>query len=322
MKFINIQDMSAAILANRRKLPEKIDLIVGIPRSGMLPATMLATQLNLPMTDLDGLISGKVFGYGATKDAPDVDKAMAAERTVLVIDDTVGSGRAFKKARAALEGVPGNIVFCSVYSQVAKHPDVDVVLETNTLSPICQWNMMHHAVLKNACVDIDGVLCRNPEAHEDDGGKAYRTFLQTAEKLHATSGEIGWLVTSRRETYRAETEAWMRDNGVRYGKLIMTQTDEEKADSPAFKARIYVETGADLFIESEAYDAAEIQKIANRPVLCVATQSLIHDGSPIRMRSQSGSQGSAAMLAKIKLQARRLAGDKVYYAMKTLAGRG
>ncbi|MCT4578123.1 phosphoribosyltransferase [Donghicola sp.] len=322
MKFISVQDMSAAILANRRKLPDKIDLVVGIPRSGMLPATMLATQLNLPLTDLDGLVSGKVFGYGATKDAPDVDKAMSEQRTVLVIDDTVGSGRAFKKARVALEGVSGNIVFCSVYSQVAKHPDVDVVLETNSLSPVCQWNMMHHAVLQNACVDIDGVLCCNPEAHEDDDGKAYRKFLQTAEKLHATSGEIAWLVTSRHEKYRAETEAWMRDNGVRYGKLIMTQTDEEKANSPAFKARIYVETGADLFIESEAYDAAEIQKISQRPVLCVATQSMIHDGSPIRMRSANGSKGSAALLAKVKLQARRMAGDKFYYAMKTLAGRG
>lgn len=322
MDFLNVADLWRTLLLNRRKLPRDIDLVVGIPRSGMFPATMLATQLNLPMTDLDGLVANRILGHGSTKSAPDVERARAADRTVLVIDDTVGSGGAFRQARVALEGVPGKIVFCAVYAAVARHPDVDIVLKKVDHAPLCQWNLMHHAVLSNACVDMDGVLCRNPELHEDDDGKAYRTFLETAEKLHATSGEIGWLVTSRRARYRAETEAWLAKHDVRYRSLIMAETEDDHAQSPDYKARVYIQTGAELFIESEAEDAARIFELSQRPVLCIATQSMVAGTAGASGYRSRRTKRLTSSLATIKLTARRIFGNRLYYALKRLAGRG
>ncbi len=321
MDFINTFDLWQAILSNRRKLPRDIDLVVGIPRSGMLPATMIATQLNLPVTDLDGLVENRIFGHGTTKSAPDLSRANASDRTVLVIDDTVGSGQAFKRARAALAGVSGRLVFCAVFAPVARHPDVDIVLEKAGPAPICQWNMMHHAVLQAACVDIDGVLCRKPEPHEDDNGRNYRKFIATAEKLFATSGEIRWLVTSRPERYRAATEEWLSKNGVRYRDLIMPSTDESRHSSTEYKARIYKSLDAKLFVESEADDAARISELSGRPVLCIATQSLIvGDSRPMeRLRREVPPLGSH--LGTLKLSARRILGDSFYYAVKRMLTR-
>ncbi len=321
MQFVNFQGLSHALLSNRKKLPKRIDLIVGIPRSGMLPATMLATQLNVPMTDIDGFKEGRIFGHGSTKNAPDIDKALSSDRTVLVIDDTVNSGKAFKKVRESLQGIEGNIVYCAVFSVVSKHPDVDIVLEQVALS-MCQWNMMHQQILKNSCVDIDGVLCRNPEPKEDDNGKAYRRFLRDVELLHATTGEIGWLVTGRLEDYREETEAWLEQHGIKYRELVMAKSEKEHSDPSAYKARIYRETGADLFIESEAPDAVEIFAQSKKPVLCIETQMMISDPTSIpSYRKMAAGGKSFTTLAKVKLYLRSLTGDRIYYTLKGLAGR-
>ncbi|WP_295804061.1 phosphoribosyltransferase family protein [uncultured Microbulbifer sp.] len=321
MQFVNYQQMSLALQENRRKLPKKIDLVVGIPRSGMIPATMLATQLNLPLTDIDGLKAGRLLGFGDTKKTPDIEAAHAADRTVLVIDDAVGSGRAFKKARKDLEGVEGHVVFCAVFAPVAKHPDVDVVLEKLASTLVAPWNLLHSSVLRNACVDIDEVFCRNPVAYEYDNDEVYRRFLLEAEQLHASSGEIGWLITSRRETYRPETEAWLEKYGVKYRELIMTQSDEEHANSPAFKARVYQETGAGLFIESDAAVAAEIFALSKRPVVCIETQSVVSGSNQVDTGGKMVARTSMG-LAKLKLQLRNLIGDNAYYAIKSIAGRG
>lgn len=324
MQFLNFQDMYRAIQVNRRKLPKSIDLIVGIPRSGLLPATMLSTQLNLPLTDVEGLKAGKVFGHGVTKTTPDIDKALSSDRNVLVIDDCVGSGRAFREARKALEGLCGNIYYCAVFSLLDPHPDVDFVLESRDSLYLHPWNFMHSEVLEHACVDMDGVLCRNPEKHEDDDGEAYRKFLREAEQLYATSGRIGKIVTGRLEKYRCETEAWLDQHGVIYGKLVMAESVQDHNNSPAYKARVYQESKADLFIESDAVDAAEIFDLSQKPVLCIETQTMASRSSEadIFRKIVGPKSPDSVMLAKLKLRLRSFLGDSVYYAIKGFAGRG
>ena len=43
---------SELVNAYAHRVPHDVDLIVGIPRSGMLVASILSLKLNLPMTDL------------------------------------------------------------------------------------------------------------------------------------------------------------------------------------------------------------------------------------------------------------------------------
>ena len=99
MRFLNHRDMALALIKHRRKLPQRIDLVVGVPRSGMIPATMLATQMNVPLVDADGFLEGRLFRHGSTKRRPDLDQALADERVVLIMDDVIGSGRADSRAQ-------------------------------------------------------------------------------------------------------------------------------------------------------------------------------------------------------------------------------
>ena len=83
-----------------------------------------------------------------------------------------------------------------------------------------QWNLIHHPWLKYACLHIDGVLCADPTADENDDGERYHRFLTTAP-LYVASQTIGWLVTSRLEKHRARTEQWLANQGIQYDNLIM-----------------------------------------------------------------------------------------------------
>lgn len=321
MRFINHHDTALALIHHRRKLPRQIDLVVGVPRSGMIPASMLATQLNAPLVDVDGLLAGRIYRHGSTKRAPDLDKAMSEDRTVVIIDDTVGSGRAIRELRQAIAelGLKGRFFFCAVWGTVRTHPDVDCVMQAVDEDAVFPWNIMHHVVLAEACVDIDGVLCANPEEHESFEGRAYDQFLERAISLHRTSGKIGWLVTSRLEKHRQSTEAWLAAHEVEYENLVMA-TPEEKADSPAYKARVYEKTGAQIFIESEPEDAAIIATLSGRPVICIGSLKMVYPENVTDIEKYHRAQASDWNRRKsvMKLKVRNLIGDNVYYGIKSL----
>ena len=200
-----------------------------------------------------------------------------------------------------------------------KHPDIDIILNSIDETLCFPWNIMHHAILGSSCVDIDGVLCANPEGHESFEGRAYDQFLDNAISLHRTSGKIGWLVTSRLEKHRAATVAWLARHEVEYDQLIMAQP-EDKANSPAYKARVYQETGAKMFIESEAADAAIIAKLSERPVICIDTLEMVYPDdvdSIERFRKEERSNWRRRKSA-LKVRLRGLIGDGAYNSLKQL----
>jgi orotate phosphoribosyltransferase len=88
--------------------------------------------------------------------------------------------------------------------------------------PRCfEWNIMHHAFLERSCIDLDGILCKDPTNDENDDGQNYRHFLINVEPLLRPSVEIGWIVTCRLEKYRKLTEEWLRKHSIKYKNLVM-----------------------------------------------------------------------------------------------------
>ena len=52
MNYRSVSDLNEVILRNIHIIPRDIDLVVGVPRSGMMPANLLSLYLNLPYTDI------------------------------------------------------------------------------------------------------------------------------------------------------------------------------------------------------------------------------------------------------------------------------
>ena len=65
MNYRNIKDLNNIILQKLSIIPRDFDLIVGVPRSGMLPANLLSLYLNRPYTDIDSFLNGHIYKAGA-----------------------------------------------------------------------------------------------------------------------------------------------------------------------------------------------------------------------------------------------------------------
>lgn len=316
MNYRSVADLNDAILGNLYKLPSEVDAVVGIPRSGLIAANLLCLALNVPMADVEGFLAGRLLTTGIKRRTRTQGSDPAGMRTVVVIDDSVHSGDSMRRVRARFADFPGQtrFVFCAVFGIHNNHDSVDVVLEQVPMPRMFQWNIMHHALLEKCCVDIDGVLCLDPRAGENDDGPAYKEFLGNARPLLCVSARIGALVTSRLEKYRGDTAAWLARQNIEYNALHMLDlpSQEERlrrGAHGAFKARVYKDSDAILFIESEYEQAKEISRLSGKPVLCIATQHVIYPSLasleavrnlPLRLRTKGGMYGQHWMRSMIR----------------------
>lgn len=285
MNYRSLADLSRTVIANLHRLPHDVDCIVGIPRSGLLAANIIALHLNKPLLDLDSYISGARGRVGRTV-AHTMGDISGPYRKVLIVDDSVASGRSISEVLDLLNNidVPAENVVCVVYGTRSYHEGVDLVLEQVPNPRVFEWNLMRHPVIEDACLDIDGVLCHDPAPKQNDDGPNYKDFIANAKRLYIPGVKVPHLVTSRLERYRAETEGWLKQSNIDYGKLWMldlpTAEARRKANAHAsFKAEVYLKTGAALFIESEDEQAMEIAQLSGRPVLSIAGQRMIHPGT-------------------------------------------
>lgn len=282
MNYRSIADLSHIIRSNLYKLPNDLDLVVGIPRSGMLAANVVALNLNLNFCDLHSFINDIPLKHGEIRSPRhDIVKPSEAQH-ILVVDDSIDSGKSLAIVRNKLIQLKdrNKISFCSIYATQNSKENVDIFFEICMQPRVFEWNVMHRPCLLNYCVDIDGVLCIDPTEEQNDDGPAYLDFLANAVPLVIPSYAIGHLVTSRLEKYRQETEKWLIDNGVVYKKLHMldlpdAETRRRLRCHGAFKAEVFKkERETTLFIESDPIQAQEIAIKSGKYVLSFSTQEL------------------------------------------------
>ncbi|MDE5838742.1 MAG: phosphoribosyl transferase [Paramuribaculum sp.] len=276
MEYRSISDMNQLILKNLSKIPPNIDLVVGVPRSGMLPANLISLYLNIPFTDIDSFTEGRIYSSGERgKELSELNI-----KRILIVDDSIASGNAQNKAKAKLKDIANKYdLFWGVVFATTKTKDmVDFYCEIIDSQRVFQWNIFHHGILANSCFDLDGVLCEDPPI--DDDGDLYINYLKNATPLFIPTVPIGTIVTCRLEKYRDITVEWLKKHNVKYDKLIMLpfKTKEERTKwgkHGTYKGEFIKKSNNVLFIESSLSQAQEINRISDIPVFCTETFTLI-----------------------------------------------
>jgi uncharacterized HAD superfamily protein/hypoxanthine phosphoribosyltransferase len=250
------------------------DVVVHIPRSGTIPASLISTYLCKPLASVDefcaGMVSTRKSDVGSTG-------------RVLLVEDSVRTGRQMRTAVDRIKKAkPGTKI-----ATIAVYLTEDLRGEERVLTPdlslhthgdgfyLMPWYAWKTNRLSQACVDLDGVLCRDATRDEDDDGPAYAAFIETADvKFKPLMGNIGWIVTGRLDRYREQTVRWLDRHNVSYRELIMGpwRIKEERRGQPGrWKGEVYSRLPAKLFIESNDHQAKVIAEISNKTVWCVDT---------------------------------------------------
>jgi hypothetical protein len=107
MHFRTVSDLFSAVRRNAHRLPRDVDLVVGVPRSGILAACAVSLVINRPYTDLQSFINGHdVANYSFRKGlAPNIPGDGGI--SILLVDDSINRGLGMSVARQKLEAYDG-----------------------------------------------------------------------------------------------------------------------------------------------------------------------------------------------------------------------
>lgn len=331
MNYRSIADLNVTIERHLHRFPADVDLVIGVPRSGLLAAAMLALAINVPFSDVEGFVAGRVLATGRTRRRDAFNKALAEMRTIVVLDDSISTGGSMADARATLESAypDKNFVFAAAYGTRPVHAEADLVLEVVRHPRLFQWNLFHHDLLDQCCVDIDGVLCLDPTTQENDDGAAYLRFMIEAQRKFIPTKKVGYLVTNRLEKYRAETEEWLARQNVMYRELVMLDLPSKAerirlAPHGRFKGEFYRNSDALLFIESEVRQARQIAQVSGKPVLCTENQQ-VYMPDAISVEALERRVSALTRFARggvpLKRFVRQMLGHTMYSKIKEYAGK-
>ncbi len=276
MKYKSFSDLSNDIRKNIYKLQDKqYGLVVGLPRSGMIPAYMIALYLNIDCTDLNSFVENRALKKGRSREHKNNLCFPHSAKEILIVDDSIYTGLSLANDLQLIsDDLIKKITTLAIYSSLPSRNDVDLFLEYLPHPRVFEWNIFHHCVLSNACVDIDGVLCVDPTEEENDDGEKYINFILNAKPLFLPTTRLHSLVTSRLEKYRSETESWLLKNNISFDNLIMlnlpNKGERQRLNAYAsHKAKYYKNSQTEFFIESDVVQASDICKLSGKPVFCV-----------------------------------------------------
>jgi orotate phosphoribosyltransferase len=277
LNFRTISDLNLAITKKLHDIRQlDIDLVVGIPRSGMLPATLIATHLQLPFTDIDSYNSGRWYVRHKKLTVPQ-DRPQTSAR-VLLVDDSINTGHAMRSAVSTLEKNNDTVIRFAVYGSIkTASTDIDFVCESCALPRAFQWNIWKHQRAQHWATDMDGVLCRDPTKKENDRGARLEHFYHSVSAKYRFSKPIKYVITSRLDRYREITARWLDINGIKYDQLIMKPDHVARGNDhhATFKASVINELrDIELYIESDPAQARIISTLTGIPVWCTDNQTL------------------------------------------------
>ena len=281
--FITIADLNRASRTILQKLGNtKISAVAGIPRSGIIPASIIACYLGVPLLSFDKDHEIVHLGKGARKLAePNV------KGRLLVVDDTCVNGIQMTKSKSHC---PAGSLFAAPFCTTKGKGFVDLFGETlEAPYHFLEWNFFSsEPFIKKSLFDLDGVLCEDIPEDLVKNDKEYIKYIKNAPAIRSRCPMISpckAIVTGRLEKYRKVTEQWLKKNNIRYSQLVMYKGSQKERDYrftstvAKYKADFLSQSAATIFVESDPKQAMKICEYTagmNKKVLCPSSRKVYY----------------------------------------------
>jgi orotate phosphoribosyltransferase len=277
-EFVTLARFATDAKALVSVLPANTSKIIGVARSGLTAANLVAMFMHRPvevMRQSKGDVIEGGNGWRLTGNT-------SSDGAVVVIDDTVMTGNSFMDVIPRIRKVYPNAISAAIYCNPNANVKPDLWVRELPWPHLLEWNLFNSILSPSMAVDFDGILCHDcPPGHDDDGWR-YERFLQGVKPLYyMRRTTIPMIVTARLEKYRPQTMDWLARHGMSVQELIMWPGSDYRERSTEkvaqFKATHYsrflthkYRIQPTLFVESDANQAQRIAQISGGLVVCPA----------------------------------------------------
>jgi orotate phosphoribosyltransferase len=291
LKYITTNQLIQDTLSLAKQIPHNCRGIIGIAKSGLLPATTLATHLQIPLyvlhlnnTEIIEIKSQPISSRGNTPLKPN-------NGPMLIIDDTVHDGNIISLVKNSIN--LSDVIYGAIYVTPHSMNHVDIYSKKLCTPHFLEWNLFNSGwILGNSydqkftggiAFDFDGILCEDPSPGQDANDPAsWIPFLKPTHML-PRRWAIPLIITMRLEKWRKLTIEWLEKYSIKYKHIEMCQADTvEERDSNFLdylinhKAKKFGNSDCYMMIESDPYQSKTISEITKKPVLCPTDGIIYH----------------------------------------------
>lgn len=267
LEFITTAKLAEESLKLVRYVRPNTVAIIACPRSGLIPAAIVATACHLPLAEL--MPNGQVRQIGAGGRGWNWTKADSPH--FLLVDDSLHSGGRIAVARKQLEGF--NVSFAVVYAM--DPTKVDHCARVLDKVHLFQWNWANNGIVCSRTYDqrikggfgfdMDGLICEDPSfVHNDFNLIQVEDWLRNVQPKNLPRyAELEFICSYRLEKHRGLTEEWLAKWGIKYKRLILCPaTSFEQRGLRYHPARLKAEalrnSTCKIFFESNRQQAKDI----------------------------------------------------------------
>ena len=272
--YITTELLATLSIQVASKLPSKC-IVIGMARSGMIPASIIATYNHCSLYSLD-LANKTIKNTGSGRRA---NQRVGLE--IILVDDLIWSGDSMKEAESIVKDTfpESKIHKVAIIARPASMKVLDHFAILQNFH-FLEWNFPNAEFTENYAFDMDGTLCDDFTEPDDDDGKRYlkamKTMPATSIKPHKYPINI---ITARLEKYREPTIKWLKDQGFVIGNLHMApwkdKHEREQNDLVAWKSQVIKDNGYDGMVESNPFIAEGIFVKTQKPVICNTNKQLL-----------------------------------------------
>lgn len=281
-------DKIASILDSQQNLQRAYnpELVIGIARGGIVPATMIATNLSLPLLLVSVTRSVEEITWLSTPDAKLLETLKNRTVRILLVDDIISSGETVRRTKKFLEKmnfrVIINVVFYDKKSIIV--PDIGICAEQYIKFPwekkentfgsmkvkeIKGINEFHFSDETDSFgFDLDGIFAEDIPQDIYNSDLNYALKLRDALPLLETSPDIPEkvrphtaIISARPDLDFERTRKWLDDNHFTNIPLYCrNHKDFDHTIEGHIQAKIKMinDLGISCYFESELFQAVAI----------------------------------------------------------------
>lgn len=247
--------------------------VAGCPRSG-LQASEIAIRLDVSLYEASAEFGLRRCSSGMRMYKSQLHGVRRVHNgPIVIVEDSTCSGHSVRalKNHPQLAALP---IF-AVYAGNQGRSLIDGFAVNLDMPHWFEWNFFGNGQLlreNRVGMDWDGVLNDDCPLELDDDGPDYLEWIRSVKPIRTPRAyRVPFIITARRDVYRAECETWLERYGINYGELVMfpgSFQQRGKTDIGEWKAQQCRDRNVRLFVESCPIQSRTIAGCLKSTVLC------------------------------------------------------